>query len=99
MSIVPIEAGDTVGHTTGVLDEVALAAVTDPWERARLAAELASHLRRRSATALKLRREAVRELVSKPGVTQCHVADYLGLTPTRINQLLAADRASIRAVA
>jgi hypothetical protein len=33
-----------------VLDEAALRAVTDPWERARLAAELATHLQQRATS-------------------------------------------------
>ena len=71
-----------------VLDEAALRAVTDPWERARLAAELATHLQQRATAVLDVRRDAVRELVVKWGAARSRVARYLGLTPTRIGQLV-----------
>lgn len=72
------------------LDEAALRAVTDPWERARLAAELAAQLQERSTVVLNVRRDAVRELVVKLEAAPSRVARHLGLTTTRIGQLVRA---------
>lgn len=72
------------------LDETALSAVVDPWERARLAAELAAHLHQRSLAVLAVRRGAVHELVVKLGTAPSRVARFLGLTPTRVSQLVTA---------
>jgi hypothetical protein len=100
MQIVPGQrVGDDNATTVLALDEVTLRAVSDPWERARLAAELATHLQQRSAAVLDVRRDAVHELVVKLGAAPSRVARYLGLTPTRIGQLVGAtprDRANGR---
>lgn len=91
-SVVPGQCA--VGCSAEVLaaDEAALRAVSDPWERARLAASLVAELQRRSAVALAVRREAVHELVVLAGAARSRVARWLGLTPSRIGQLLAAAR-------
>ncbi len=72
------------------LDETALSAVADPWERARLADELAAQLQKRSMAVLAVRRGAVHELVVKLGAAPSRVARFLGLTPTRVGQLVTA---------
>lgn len=68
-------------------DEVDLLAVADLWERARLAGELAKQLQASVATALGVRREAVRALVLG-GEPQSRVARHLGVSPTRVNQII-----------
>lgn len=97
MQIVPVQRleGETT-HDLLALDETALRAVTDPWERARLAAELAAHLQKRATAVLDVRRDAVRELVMKLGAARSRVARYLGLTPTRIGQLVGTSNRDCR---
>ena len=93
MQIVP---GQRVGGDSATkmlaLDEAALRAVSDPWERARLASELAAQLRARSAELFDVRRDAVRELVLHHGETQSHVARVLGMSPARVYQLVGRAR-------
>ena len=74
-------------------DEVALLAVTDLWERARLADEIASRLQKRAGFVLRVRREAVRQLVRR-GVKQSIVASHLRMSPTRVNQLVKGSEIS-----
>lgn len=74
---------------TPAVSEVDLLAVTDLWERARLAGELAKQLQAGVAAALGVRREAVRALVLG-GEPQRHVARHLGMSPTRVNQIIGA---------
>jgi hypothetical protein len=92
MQIVP---GQRVGGNSATkmltLDEAALRAVSDPWERARLASDLAAQLRARSAELFDVRRDAVRELVRR-GEKQSRVARYLGMSPARVNQLIGHAR-------
>lgn len=72
------------------VDETALNAIPDPWERARVAAELLDHLQQRSAVVMTVRRDAVHELVTKVGATHSKVAELVGLTKARITQLVRA---------
>jgi len=81
------------------LDEAALRAVSDPWERARLASDLAAQLQARSAELFDVRRDAVRELVLRRGEKQSRVARYLGMSPARVNQLVVSLRTSAAEVA
>ena len=92
MQILPGQrgGGDTATSALANLDEATLRAVSDPWERARLATELAVHLQQRSAAALDVRRDAIHELVVKVGAARSCVARFLGVTPTRIGQLVGA---------
>jgi protein involved in temperature-dependent protein secretion len=84
--------GDDSATRTLALDEAALRAVSDPWERARLATELAAQLQARSAEVFDVRRDAVRELVLRRGETRTRVARYLGMSPARIGQLVMSLR-------
>ncbi len=91
MQIVPAQrAGDDSAPKLLALDEAALRAVSDPWERARLAAALLSDLHERAAVALEVRRDAVHELVVKRATSKSRVARFLGITPSRVGQLLAS---------
>jgi hypothetical protein len=98
MRIVPGQRPEGEGAYDDMLtlDETTLRAVADPWERARLADALAAHLQQRSAAVLDVRRDAVRELVVKLGAARSRVARYLGLTPSRIGQLVGVTRADCR---
>ena len=69
-------------------DPAALYAVTDPWQRARLADELADQLRQLSAVVFDVRRAAVRELVEERQARRSQVARHLGKSAARICQLL-----------
>jgi hypothetical protein len=94
--VVPVQTeveGSAPGASTlpRAVDEAALLAVTDPWERARQATELAGHLQRLSNAVLRIRREAVCELVAG-GTPPAHVARYIGRTRARVSQLLESSR-------
>ena len=101
MQIVPSQrVGSDNGATTPLApDEAALRAVSDPWERARLASERAAQLQDRAAELFILRRDAVRELVLRRGEKQSRVARFLGMSPARINQLVVTPRTSAPEVA
>lgn len=71
------------------LDKTALLQVTDPWHRCRLADELAKNLRMLADMALQVRGDAVRELINKHGARPSRVATHLGVSKTRIGQLVA----------
>ncbi len=90
---------DSSATTTLIPDEVALRALSDPWERARLASELAAQLQARSARFFDLRRDAVGELVLHRGETRTRVARHLGMSPARVGQLVTSIRTSAEAVA
>jgi DNA-directed RNA polymerase specialized sigma subunit len=91
MQIVP---GQRSGRDIAVLkvDEAALRAVPDPWERARQANVLAEVLRRLSAAVLDVRRQAVLQLVVQQQVPQAQVARHLGMSGTRISQIVGPRR-------
>ncbi|GIF08880.1 hypothetical protein [Actinoplanes siamensis] len=95
MQIIPVQHPDgEAAHDVLTLDEAALRAVTDPWKRARLADELAAHLQQRFVAVLDVRRDAVHELVIQLGTARSRVARYLGLSATRIGQLLTSRTVS-----
>lgn len=73
------------------VSEADLLAVADLWERARLAGELAAELQARAAAVLGVRRDAVHVLVQR-GEKQSRIARYLGMSPTRVNQLVTSLR-------
>lgn len=93
----PVDDGSAT--TMLALNEAALRAVSDPWERARLASELAAQLQARSAELFDVRRDAVSELVLRRGETRTRVARHLGMSPARVGQLLMSLRTSVAEVA
>ncbi len=82
------EATDSPAATS--IDVAALLTITDPWRRSRLAAEQARCLETQMATLLRIRRDAVGELVNNHRTPLSKVASHLGLTKSRIGQLAKA---------
>jgi hypothetical protein len=72
------------------VDVDALLNVTDPWLRSHLATEQAKHLESLWTLVLRIRRDAVGELVHRHHAKPSRVAAHLGLTRTRIGQLAQA---------
>lgn len=70
------------------LDVTALQDEKDPWRRSRLAEESAKHLRVLVEFALRIRQEAVRELVDEHGAHHTRVARHLGVSRARVGQLV-----------
>ena len=87
----PSGAGETASLTTP--DVTALQDVADPWHRSRLAEESAKQLRALVALALKIRRDAVRELVDQHGAHHTRVARHLGVSRARVTQLVTSSAA------
>lgn len=102
MQIVPSQrGGDDSDSATKMLalDEAALRAVSDPWERARLASELAAQLQARTTKLFGVRRDAVGELVLGLGKKQSDVARHLRMSPARVSQLVVSLQTSAAEVA
>jgi len=74
------------------IDHDELQQITDPWRRSQLADALAKHLGHVAAAVLQIRDGAVRELVSEHRTPQAHVARHLGVSKTRINQVITRAR-------
>jgi len=105
VSIVPVDLGPTA--TDAAFTSAALvfasapAALTfdppalmqmDVWERASRTANLVEILHQLYGAALTLRHQAVRELVERHSASKAHVARHIGVSPTRINQILGSRR-------
>lgn len=73
-----------------------LAAVKDPLRRAREAGELAAQYQSAITELSRLRREALEELVAQ-GLSQSQIGEKLGMTRSRVGQLLATGPKAERA--
>lgn len=87
------EASDPPALIT--IDKAALLSVADPWHRSQLAAEQVKQLEAQMSALLRIRRDAVGELVNKHRTPLAAVAVHLGLTKTRIGQLAKAALRSL----
>src|SRR4051812_13097468 len=67
------------------------AALADPRERARAAHALIDEYQEGINELSRIRREAIEVLLSDEGMTQTQVADLLGMSRSRISQLLSAN--------
>lgn len=76
---------------------VTIDAITDPWERARRAHALVNHLQAQGAEASRRRLTALRALAAE-GTKHADLGRYLGLTGTRVGQLLSAGVRAERAL-
>lgn len=72
----------------------ALLQLADPWERARQAEVLSRQLHQSRTAVLRVRRDAVRQLVRELRAPQAQVARHLGLTKARIGQLVTTARST-----
>ena len=93
MTIVPVQQGDSSPPTPLVpvqlaIDETVLVSSADPWERARQASLLLKLLQQLSTAVREVRKQAVHELVNKHRAPKSRVARHIGVTPTRIDQLV-----------
>ena len=100
MTIVPAHPQPvaTPSPTSLTVDRAAALLDLDPWERARQAHVLVELLQRLSGVVLDLRRQAIRELVDKHQAPKAQVARHIGVTPTRVGQLVGT-RATAEGVA
>jgi hypothetical protein len=95
MSIIPVlrpvDPPD-VPKTSGLLlDESVLLTLTDPVERARTANEIAGRLQLAVQFVLQVRRDALREAANR-GTPRPELARHIGVTASRVGQLLAEGR-------
>lgn len=78
-------------HSDALLSPIThdeLRKITDPWRRSELAEALVKQLETITAAVLQIRDGAVRELVSQHRTSQAKVARHLGVSKTRINQVI-----------
>lgn len=87
MSIVPVDVGRGLADTINA-SCVPLAAVTDPWDRALRANQVVAALQKLASIAISIRRAAVLELAAEHGATPRSLASHLGVSKTRVLQLL-----------
>lgn len=84
----PHQASDSPASLA--IDVAALLNITDPWLRSHLATKQAKQLESLWTLVLRIRRDAVGELVHQHRAKPSRVAAHLGLTRTRIGQLAQA---------
>lgn len=74
--------------------------IADPWRRSQLADDLAKQLRAAAKAVLKIRSEAIRELVVQHKTPHARVASHLQLSRARISQVVtsASGNADLKAV-
>jgi predicted XRE-type DNA-binding protein len=92
LSVVPKEPpkrGDAL--TLPTLDQAELRRITDPWRRSQLADALVKQLAMLSSAALRIRSEAIRELIKQHRTSQARIARHLGMSRTRVGQLVTAS--------
>jgi len=70
------------------INETVLLTSADPWERARQASLLMKLLQQLSTAVGEVRKQAVHELVTKHRAPKSRVARHIGVTPTRIDQIV-----------
>jgi hypothetical protein len=87
------EASDPPAPVT--IDRATLLSVADPWRRSQLADAQAKYLEEQWNIVLRIRRDAVGELIHKHRTPLAKVADHLGLTKSRIAQLAKAARRAL----
>src|SRR6266702_3167140 len=82
--------GDAPRHTAGgQVDTGNVTAIKDPQERARAANKLIDEYQAAIAELSDVRRETLRELLAS-GMSQMAIAEMLGMSKSRISQLLSA---------
>ncbi|MEV0732412.1 hypothetical protein [Polymorphospora sp. NPDC050346] len=93
---IPAETWERARVTTMLVDLARAAAWTwsapSTWERARFATILVDLLKRLSSVAAEVRRQAVEELVDGQRVPQARVARHIGVSTSRLSQIVKAGR-------